>query len=137
MGRPKGSGKLKKEPAEVLIDMLTSELTRKVDGYPKAGQIVKALVKKAEEGDSRVGMWIFDRICGKPKESRMEPKVSVTDFFPDAKIEEFEERSVPVREKGESEVSLRLYEDSPEAERIRDAEEFGFGQEFDSENGEE
>jgi hypothetical protein len=62
-GRPKGTGKL---PA--LDKLLASVLSEEKDGQTAAEAILKALRKKAANGDIRAAETLFDRAYGKPKQ---------------------------------------------------------------------
>lgn len=75
-------GMRKTEEGRQLIALLEKELAKKYDGYTNASLIVKELVKKAREGDKAVGMWVFDRLYGKPTESKKVEMPDLFKFFP-------------------------------------------------------
>jgi len=93
MPDPKRKKKYSKDGNDYLITLLSKELQVPNQGTPNAQLIVKELVKRAREGDTRIGMWIFDRICGKPKNQKTDSGKKITDLNfgeDDYNLEEFE-----------------------------------------------
>lgn len=68
-GRPKGSRNL----SSILREMLEEEIEVNIDGVKSKKQfqevIIRKLLKKANDGDIRAIMEIFDRVDGKAKQT--------------------------------------------------------------------
>lgn len=83
-GRPKGSRNL----SSILREMLQEEIEVNIDGVKSKKQfqevIIRKLLKKANDGDIRAIMEIFDRVEGKPKQEidfGIESRKRVADLF--------------------------------------------------------